>query len=231
MFEKLLSSFSRLVRSSEEPGGAVGLESQRRVRVRYPSSSSLGDELEAGVLQVSRGGIGLLIERALETGKLLSVELPSPSGEGPFRVLAYVMHVSAQPGGRWAVCCTFAAELSDEDLGAFGARRQRTAPGDQRTWMRFTCPVQAAYQLVRDAAYAPSAARVVDISPAGIGLETDQSLEVGTLLSVELHGAGHDSALTILASVTRVTPRDNGGWTLGCHFIRELSDQELQALR
>jgi hypothetical protein len=70
----------------------------------------------------------------------------------------------------------------------------------------------------------------MDISPSGIGLQVGQALDVGTLLSVEMRGSGEQTALTMLASVVRAGHMPDGRCTLGCNFIRELSEEELRAL-
>jgi hypothetical protein len=145
------------------------------------------------------------------------------------RVLAYIMHATPQADGRWMVGCTFSAELTDDELHGFGARREKPAEDDQRSWVRFPCPVQASYQVVREVECPAHPAQVADISPSGLGLLVGKPVEVGTLLSVDLHGPGERGTLTILASVIRVTSRADE-WLLGCSFIRELSEEELQAL-
>ncbi|HXG11215.1 MAG TPA: PilZ domain-containing protein [Gemmataceae bacterium] len=249
MFERLLSSITRLVGPCETAGERQVVASDRRVWVRYPCNALVScqpaaddtENLLARVINVSRGGIGLLVDRELEPGRFLGVELPAPSpfplsssggrgGESGSRVLAYVLHVTPLSGGQWAAGCAFSDELSDADLQAFGARRQKPIEEDQRAWVRFPCPVQASYQVIRGIESAPRPARVVDISACGIGLEVGRSLEVGTLLSLEMRGAGQETVLTILASVVRVTPQPDGCWRLGCNFIRELTEEELQAL-
>jgi hypothetical protein len=56
-----------------------------------------------------------------------------------------------------------------------------------------------------------------------------EDLQVGDLLNVDL---SRDDAvlLTILASVVRAAAGAEGGRVVGCNFIRELSEQQVQAL-
>lgn len=238
MFDKFFSSLGRLV-GTVEPDACQATETERRVWVRYPCRTQIqlqaagdadSETFSARLLDISRGGIGLVVDRELEPGRFLSVELPMAEGEGVSRVLAYVLHVNANGPGEWAVGCNFSDELADDDLQALGARREKPAESDQRSWVRFPCPVRASFQVVREDEPAAQTAGVVDISPTGIGLQVEHPLDVGTLLSVELHGPGEQPGLTILASVVRARSRAEGQWTLGCSFIRELSESELQAL-
>jgi hypothetical protein len=72
-------------------------------------------------------------------------------------------------------------------------------------------------------------AEVLDISPNGMGLLVNRPVEVGTLLNIDLEGGTGRGITTILACVVHVTPRD-GQYSLGCNFIRELSEEELKVL-
>src|SRR5262249_34102741 len=145
-------------------------------------------------------------------------------------VLAYVVHAKAQTDGTWSLGCRFARELVDEDLVALGAERKRADALDQRTWERFPCSVQGSYQLLSDGEPEPSPGQVRNVSESGVGLVVSRSIEPGTLVSLDLYGPTGQGRLAILACVVHVTPRENETWSLGCNFIRELSDKELCAL-
>jgi hypothetical protein len=185
--------------------------------------------LAARVQDVSRGGINLVVSRPFQGGELLSVELPGVDGQAPSTVLACVVRAEAWPGGEWSLGCTFAAELGDDDLHWFGAKRVKPAEPDLRTWVRFPCTARASFQLVREPADRPHPARVVNISPCGVGLLTDAPVGAGELLSVELSDGNGKVVLTTLASVARVTARGERETLLGCNFIAELGDKEMGA--
>jgi hypothetical protein len=182
------------------------------------------------VRDVSRGGIHLVAERRFEPGELLSVDLPAPEGQACAVVLAYVVRVAPQHGGNWSVGCIFAIELGDEDLRLFGAEREKSPQADPRTWVRFPSDARATFQQVRDPDAPPRAAAVLNICPGGVGLLSDRALDLGALLRVELRGTSGPAALTMTASVVRVSPRPEGDWALGCNFLRELTHKEIQAL-
>jgi hypothetical protein len=214
-------------------------QTDRRVWVRLPShvettceSTAPGNKVRvsARVRDISRGGVNLLVNERFWPGALLSVEIPGPCEKAPSAVLAYIVHVLAQSDGTWSLGCRFARELEDEDLAALDARRQRADAQDQRTWERFPCSVQGTYQLLSDGEPESSPMQVQNISASGVGLLVDRSIEPGTLISLDLHGPTGQGRLSILACVVHVTPRENESWSLGCNFIRELSDQELAAL-
>jgi hypothetical protein len=207
------------------------------VWVRFPSGLETtlqpargpdGPRVGARVRDVSRGGIRLVLDRPFEPGEMLSVELPVAEGQPPSTVLACVVRAAEGEGGAWSVGCTFAAELADDDLQMFGARRVKAPETDQREWVRFPSRAQATFQVVRAPA-APAAAEVVNISASGIGLRAAADLQVGELLSVELRG-GDRPAVTTLACVVRVTAQPGGGQVLGCNFIGDLADDDLRAL-
>jgi hypothetical protein len=233
MLTRALASWNRLVRWGQ---GGRAADEDRRVWVRFPSGLETtlqsargpdGPRLGARVQDVSRGGIRLVVDRPFEAGELLSVELPAAEGQAPSTVLACVVR-TAEDGGAWSVGCTFAAELAEDDLQVFGARRVKAPVTDQREWVRFPCQARATFQVVRAPA-APAAAEVLNVSASGIGLRAEADLQVGELLSVELCGNDRPP-LTTLACVVRVTAEPGGKQVLGCNFIGELADDDLRAL-
>jgi hypothetical protein len=213
---------------------------ERRVWIRHPcevvatcqlvNTAPVGERLAARVQDISRGGINLVVNRRFDPNTLLSVELPGPTHHSPSTVLAYVVRVAPRPAGEWSIGCTFATELSDEELRPAGAQRLKALPPDQRAWVRFPGQVRAVYQRVNHPESDDRPAQVLDISANGIGLLAADPLEVGTLLSVVLRGPDGKGVLTMLACVVRSAARNESEWALGCNFIRELTDQELRGL-
>jgi PilZ domain len=72
-------------------------------------------------------------------------------------------------------------------------------------------------------------AHVRDVSANGIALLSEERFEPGTLLEVERPGPNNHPRLRMVSCVRHVSGQDGKPWMLGCSFIRELSDQELQA--
>jgi hypothetical protein len=242
MFERTVSFWKRLLGQEPKAGGGTALkqaEEDRRVWVRFPADLETTVQtaangppvrLPARVRDVSLGGVSLAIGRAFDPGDLLSVELPGATEQSRCKVLACVVHVTPAGGGEWIVGCTFSRELSEADLEAFGARRERHSPTDQRTWMRFACDVKARYQPVGGESVPQKPANVINVSASGVGLLVPENIETGTLLSVELQAARGSFTRTMLACVVHATAQPDGGWALGCNFIRSLSSEDLKAL-
>jgi hypothetical protein len=243
MFERTRSFWRRLLGRSEGAGAAgttTQVEEDRRVWVRYPTdlettycqAGGEGKRLAARVRNISLGGVNLAVDRPFDPGALLSIELPGATEHERSTALACVVHVTQADEREWHVGCTFSRELSESDLEAFGVRRVRHAPSDQRTWQRFPCNVKASCQPVVDsgAGPGPRPAQVLDLSPSGVGLLLADPFENGSLLSVELRAADDSVRRTMLACVVHVTERADGQHALGCNFIRSLSEQDLRAL-
>jgi c-di-GMP-binding flagellar brake protein YcgR len=213
-------------------------KTDRRVWVRFqshldiscePAGPVQGERVQAQLHDISRGGIRLLLEDRVQEGDLLSVELPSEKGEN-CTVLACTVWVEPRGEAGWLVGGSFSAELTDEDLERWGGRRPRPTPPEQRDSPRFPSSVQVSFQKVRAHDSLAREGRVVDVSPSGMGLRTEESLRVGDLLSVDFRDPSGKALFTTLASVIRVTDRGAGDRLFGCTFIRELSEQELRLL-
>jgi hypothetical protein len=104
---------------------------ERRVWARYPSridgtcqpiAAETATEPEMGwpgeIIDVSRGGIGLSLERRFEPGTPLVIELAGEGDEPPRLLEVDVVHTRPQADGRWIHGCELRAELSEHDLQA-----------------------------------------------------------------------------------------------------------------
>jgi hypothetical protein len=211
---------------------------ERRVWLRYSASlnvrcGEVHEEGDADVLAVicniSRGGIQMISPRRFEPGTLISVELPGTRREDGMAVLACVVRARPHGDSEWAMGCRFSCELQDQQLAAFGAARTRPTIPDSRSWSRFPCENKAFFQRVNGPLGVHQPARLLNIAVGGMALVVEEPVAVGELLSAELHDAEGKPVLTILACVvhTQLVPE---GQLLGCNFIRELSDTDIQAL-
>jgi hypothetical protein len=219
--------------------GTARAEDERRVRVRYPCSlpttlseahSSDAESITGRVQNVSRSGIRLLVARRYVPGELVSVELPAGQTGESTAVLACVIHCQPQPEGLSSLGCSFLSELSDDDLLVLGARRIRPTPPDQRAWRRFPCRPEARYHPVRTPAVPDRPIEVVDLSSGGVALRTTDPIHLGDVLELAFQ-YGDKPAITTLASVVRITrDRPDGFHLLGCAFIGELNDREIELL-
>jgi c-di-GMP-binding flagellar brake protein YcgR len=241
MFERTKTFWRRLI---GEPGqGTTAMlepgADERRVWIRYPADletaykpAAAADNLRlsARVRNISLGGVNLMTNRAFQPGELLSIELPGDTEDSRCNALACVVHCAEELPGEWSLGCTFSRELTEDDLAAFGARRERPTASDQRQWKRFPGNVIATYQLVALDDLQQYPAQVLDISASGVGLLVDREIDNGALLSIELRNAAATTERTMLACVVHLHRHSAHEWALGCNFIRSLSEDDLQAL-
>jgi hypothetical protein len=73
----------------------------------------------------------------------------------------------------------------------------------------------------------PWPATIRDISTDGLSLSLNRRFERGSGLAIELPTEDGTTA-TVLARVVAVGTHPQGGWLLGCRFISELSEEEVQ---
>jgi hypothetical protein len=73
---------------------------------------------DAEVLNLSASGVGLLVDRFIDAGALLNVDLVGKEGTAARTILSCVVHVNQRDDGAWALGCNFIRELSEEDLRA-----------------------------------------------------------------------------------------------------------------
>jgi hypothetical protein len=229
MLQRTRTLLARLTRS--ESAAARGEEDRRRWErfearhtVRVHLSIHNDDTITAGVRDVARGGIRLGVDRFIDSGTMLRIDLPSATA-----VLACVVHVHPMPDGAFVLGCNFSTELSDADLEALGAKRVRPQNGDQRAWDRVSVAGTATYARVSTPAET-RAADVRNLSPTGVALRASEEIIPGTLLNLELRDRGGRTVITIVACVVYLATLADGGWLAGCNFIRELYDEDLNAL-
>ena len=110
---------------NETTAAGLPTESERRTAARhastlriacYPAGGGLAERRTARVRNVSKTGIGLILDRNWQPGQALILELPL--GEGVRQARARVVHATSQPGGCFLVGCTLDQSLSDADVQA-----------------------------------------------------------------------------------------------------------------
>jgi c-di-GMP-binding flagellar brake protein YcgR len=235
MFERTYSFWRRLVGKSEP----ARTDEDRRLWVRHPANLTTTVQptnngrslrLSARIRDISRGGIHLLVDHSFESGQLITIELPLAGSEQMQFVLACIVRVTREPGGHWALGCIFSQELTDDILAQLGGKRVKHEESDKRTWMRFVSDVHARIQSVGDIRNESYHAKVLNVSASGVGLQVEHRIEAGVLLNVDFLDQDEAVRRTILACVVHVSPGENGQWSLGCNFIRSLSEGDLVGL-
>jgi c-di-GMP-binding flagellar brake protein YcgR len=241
MFERTFSFWRRLVGASPRVrnNGGTAVQDDRRLWVRYQADLQaqvqIAQEEQAGrvsaqVCDISIGGANLIANRAFQAGQILSLELPTTVDNELQIVLACVVRVVPNQNGTWSLGCVFARELSAEDLEKVGAKKAKPNPGDQRTWLRYDCATTATYQRVGEENGKAHAAQVLNISASGVGLLLHEPAESGSLINLSLQGRHGQPLRSILACIVHTTTRAGGELAVGCNFIRELGEDELNAL-
>ncbi len=235
MLERARSLWRRLLhgRAPHAGGGISGAE-ERRVRVRHaadravrcgPAASGEGESaLPASVLDISESGARLIVGREFRSGEVIAVEVPASDGLAGRAVLAVVVHASRRPGRQWVLGCRFSRDLGQDDLRAFGLKRERHAEveGGARN------DLGAVYRLSSPNDPSPRPAQVVNLCAGGVALRVERDVLVGTLLSVTVTGPSGRAAPEMLACVVHAVVEADDRHILGCDFIRDLRDEELR---
>ncbi len=73
-------------------------------------------------------------------------------------------------------------------------------------------------------------ATICDVSQGGARLLVPRRFEKGTGLAVELAGDLERESAIVFVKVVHLRREDDGAWTLGCRFVSELSEDEVQRL-
>src|SRR5262249_21444221 len=70
----------------------------------------------ATIIEVSLGGVRLVVRRRLDRGMGLGIERRGRDGDEAYTVLAKVVHINPLPEGFWSLGCKFVSELSEDEL-------------------------------------------------------------------------------------------------------------------
>lgn len=98
-------------------------ENDGRAWVRFPCEgetvfhsvlAAKHEKWKAKILNISAGGVGLLVTRQFEVGTLLRLELLGGGGRPVNSVLARVAHATERPDGGWLLGCTFVSQLEND---------------------------------------------------------------------------------------------------------------------
>jgi len=73
-------------------------------------------------------------------------------------------------------------------------------------------------------------AAICDISQGGILLHLQRRFERGSALALEIPGDSEHEPAVVFVKVVHIKAREEGSWALGCKFVSELSDDEVQRL-
>ena len=207
------------------------LPSRLRTPCRLTRVTAEGSWL-ATVRNVSGKGIGLIANRPVNPGMLLTVELPTKGAQAEPRLMR-VTNSKPQPDPHyWQVGCEFIRELDRQELDALKARTPSIVPSrERRTAVRHITKLKTACKLVRVIEVGPWMATIRNISPRGISLIANRPFRQGMVLSVELPGRRGKYGKARLLKVSHARPQaGNKWWVLGGAFYTKLSKEELAGL-
>jgi hypothetical protein len=185
----------------------------------------------ARTVDVSAGGIALVLGRRFEPGAVLCVRLESADGEVARELLLRVVHVVADVGGSWRLGCRLAGELEEDELRVLRAQRTRPSEPDCRAWLRFGCDLTTRCHSVAPALPESWSVRVLDVSAGGVSLLTPRQFERGTLLRLELTESSESAEQHLLVRVLRSQVSGAECWILGCEMAEQLADADLERLQ
>lgn len=234
MFHRVLPSLGGLMQRKQTSTPPI---EERRVWVRHPcriettvqpAGSGSDTALLARIRNVSRGGLMLLVNRRIEAGELLGIELPGDDAQAHGTVLVCVLSVNAVAENEWSLSCSFSAELNERDLQLFGVTASQGGESEQRTLVRYACKAHCVYEIIGGTER--GRADVHDLSIGGVVLTTATSITVGSLLNLWLRDDHERPVATMLASVVSARSARDGKCTLGCTFLGELTETQLREL-
>lgn len=122
MFSLELSDEELAIFGGQKVQGAHG---DQRAWIRHPVRGSAeyrvlpgesGEMYKAEVVNLSPAGVGLLLDRHLDTGSVLSLSLHRANDKPSLSMLASIVYLTDCSDGRWAAGCNFIRELSNDEL-------------------------------------------------------------------------------------------------------------------
>lgn len=134
---------------------------------------------------------------------------------------------SPRRGRKLEVTCKTADSLTEHDSNMANAQ----TPQDRRVWVRYPgTPETPTYAVSQQDDIIIWKARIRDLSVGGVCLLLNGSFPVGSIVDIEFRNATTKETRTLSAKVVRVTCKDDINWELGCAFVRELNEEEVNTL-
>jgi hypothetical protein len=180
-----------------------------------------------GTIQnLSRGGLGLLLERRFEPGTVLFVELPGSDGRP---LLVRVAHAVRLPRGTWLLGCAFSSKLSEDELQRWLRPQTEQEPAAQAEPAADPSGRGALIPGVTLEGPKGAGGRVVRRTVRWLKLPGAWPPEPGTLLSIGARGRVVNPAGDRLR-VLNCTATDDGAWVLSYEFAGQPSPEVLRLL-
>jgi hypothetical protein len=100
---------------------------------------------------------------------------------------------------------------------------------NRRLTVRHACSLDITSHPIENGDGISWGAVVDDVSNGGIGISLCYPFRLGTHLTVDLPGA-NGMVRSVMVRVVHVRDRFDGGWHLGCEFVKPISDRDVEAL-
>jgi hypothetical protein len=121
--------------------------------------------------------------------------------------------------------------MSSKKADAATTRSKGLVKSERRDWVRHASTVQGVYcRLFGDDRHHTFTGELQNISAQGAGLVCTFAFRTGAILELKPISSADQFPSKLLVRVKSSTARANGEWLLGCTFVRELSDEELEGL-
>lgn len=194
--------------------------------------------LTAIVGDVSKSGLGLIMEQDLPAETLLCIQVPGQRNRRKTSLLsAVVIHAKSLGEGRWHIGCKFCTPLREEEkralLGSSNNQveiRQLIPPEGRRAWVRFQDAPRTQQQTSQTyRGFGITTGRLRDIDNESLRITLKRHFKVGSLVAIDLGNSARNPERPVQARVVDVAAQ-KGEWVVGCQFTSKLSDEELQML-
>ena len=163
-----------------------------------------GQKWLARVRNVSTSGLCLVLNRRLERGAGLAIELPGTDSDSPSTLLVRVMNIRAEGAGAWILGCAFVSPLSDEELQAL-----TQPPEAEVAEAPFVADVHFRGKL--------PGGGIVERRIRNLNLNGPWPLATGRRIGLRFHD-GADGGTTVRVRVDACRSA-SGGWVLECTFV------------
>ncbi len=84
----------------------------------YATDAAPGEQSPARIINISAGGMGLLLPCEFSAGTLLNLDLEGTPAHAAGPVLLRVVRAASRPAGDWFLGCEFTHRLGDEEMTA-----------------------------------------------------------------------------------------------------------------
>jgi hypothetical protein len=104
------------------------------------------------------------------------------------------------------------------------------AKSERRQWIRYNTSLLVSIRRFGARDDLAWRGQLRDLSATGAGLVSESAVDVGAVLEVRPLNCTWNIAVKLTVRVRKTVTLPTGGWLLGCTFVRQLTDEELQSL-